>query len=68
MAYDGSANVTECISHAFCRVERYGFTRAADWRLRNLRHEDGLTRWEVWHDGALVGRTGNAASPASTMR
>ncbi len=20
----------------------------ADWRLQNLRHEDGLTRWEVW--------------------
>jgi UDP-N-acetylmuramate: L-alanyl-gamma-D-glutamyl-meso-diaminopimelate ligase len=21
--------------------------------MRNLRHEDGLTRWEVWRDGAL---------------
>jgi UDP-N-acetylmuramate: L-alanyl-gamma-D-glutamyl-meso-diaminopimelate ligase len=52
VAYDGSANVTECIAHAFCRVERYGFTSNADWQLRNLRHEEGLTRWEVWRDGA----------------
>ena len=53
VAYDGSANVTECVSRAFCRVERYGFTEGAHWRLRNLRHEAGLTRWEVWHEGTL---------------
>ncbi len=53
VAYDGNANVTECVSHALCRVERYGFTAEADWRIQNLRHEDSLTRWEVWHDGAL---------------
>lgn len=53
VAYDGSENVTECVEHAFCRVERYGFTATADWRIANLRHEDGLTRWEVWHDDAL---------------
>jgi UDP-N-acetylmuramate: L-alanyl-gamma-D-glutamyl-meso-diaminopimelate ligase len=53
VAYDGSANVTECISRALCRVERYGFSAEADWRIRNLRHENGLTRWEVWREGAL---------------
>jgi UDP-N-acetylmuramate: L-alanyl-gamma-D-glutamyl-meso-diaminopimelate ligase len=47
VAYDGSENVTECIAHAFCRVERYGFSENSAWRIRNLRHEDGLTRWEV---------------------
>ena len=26
VAYDGSDNVTECVSQAFCRVERYGFS------------------------------------------
>ena len=31
VAFDGSDNVTECISNAFCRVERYGFT--AGFRL-----------------------------------
>jgi UDP-N-acetylmuramate: L-alanyl-gamma-D-glutamyl-meso-diaminopimelate ligase len=53
VAYDGSGNVTECVSHALCRVERYGFTAEADWRLQNLRHQNGLTRWEVWLGGAL---------------
>ena len=53
VAYDGSDNVTECVARAFCEVERYGFTPEADWQLRNLRHEDGRTRWELWHSGSL---------------
>jgi UDP-N-acetylmuramate: L-alanyl-gamma-D-glutamyl-meso-diaminopimelate ligase len=53
VAYDGSANVTECISRAFCRVERYGFAPESDWQIRNVRHADGRTQWELWHDGAL---------------
>jgi UDP-N-acetylmuramate: L-alanyl-gamma-D-glutamyl-meso-diaminopimelate ligase len=53
VAYDGSDNVTECLQPALCRLERYGFTKLADWQLRNLRHENGLTRWEVWRGGTL---------------
>jgi len=53
MAFDGNANVTECVTHALCRVERYGLTEGAEWRLRNVRHESGLTRWEVWRGGEL---------------
>jgi UDP-N-acetylmuramate: L-alanyl-gamma-D-glutamyl-meso-diaminopimelate ligase len=53
VAYDGSANVTECIAHAFCKVERYGFTHDAAWQLRNLRHEDHMTRWQLWHEGVF---------------
>ena len=53
VAYDANANVTECVERAFCRVERYGFSEEAQWRIQNLRHEGGLTRWEVWHEGAL---------------
>src|ERR1700761_1606006 len=53
VAYDGNDNVTECVAHAFCKVERYGFRPDSTWQLRNLRHEEGLTRWELWHDGAL---------------
>jgi UDP-N-acetylmuramate: L-alanyl-gamma-D-glutamyl-meso-diaminopimelate ligase len=57
VAYDGSVNVTECVAHAFCRVERYGFSETTDWRIRNLRSGtakgDGLTRWEVWRSGEL---------------
>jgi UDP-N-acetylmuramate: L-alanyl-gamma-D-glutamyl-meso-diaminopimelate ligase len=52
VAYDGSANVTECVDRALCRVERYGFSESADWQLRNLRHESGRTLWEVWHGGS----------------
>lgn len=55
VAFDGSANVTECVSKALCRVERYGFSEGAEWQLRNLRHENGRTRWEVWRGGALWG-------------
>jgi UDP-N-acetylmuramate: L-alanyl-gamma-D-glutamyl-meso-diaminopimelate ligase len=53
VAFDGSANVSECVERALCRVERYGFSEAAEWRIRNLRYQDGLTRWEVWREGAL---------------
>ena len=53
VAFDGSANVTECTSKAFCRVERYGFMSDSDWQIRNLRHLDGKTRWEVWHNQEL---------------
>jgi UDP-N-acetylmuramate: L-alanyl-gamma-D-glutamyl-meso-diaminopimelate ligase len=53
VAYDGSANVTECVDRALCRVERYGFSEAADWQIRNLRHDAGRALWEVWHGGSL---------------
>jgi len=53
VAYDGNANVTECISRAFCRVERYGFASDSAWQLRDLRHENNVTRWQLWHEGAL---------------
>lgn len=53
VAYDGSANVTECTSNAFCKVERYGFSAEADWRLQNLHYADGAMHWDVWKNGAL---------------
>ncbi len=53
VAFDGSENVTECISKAFCRVERYGFKSESHWQIRNLRHTDGQTQWEIWHNGEL---------------
>ncbi len=53
VAYDGSAHVTECTSHAFCPVERYGFTPGAEWRIENLRHESGKSLWNVHHQGKL---------------
>ena len=53
VAYDGSPTVSECVARAFCPVQRYGFGPQADWRIQNLRPQDGLSRWEVWHDGSL---------------
>ncbi|MDR3724754.1 MAG: UDP-N-acetylmuramate:L-alanyl-gamma-D-glutamyl-meso-diaminopimelate ligase [Terracidiphilus sp.] len=53
VAYDASANVTECIAKAFSRVERYGFTDGVDWQLRNLHYANGLMLWEVWQAGNL---------------
>jgi len=53
VAYDSSANVTECVGKSLCRVERYGFSEAADWRIENLRHERGKSLWEVHRNGAL---------------
>ena len=53
VAFDGSANVTECVEHALCRVERYGFSLESAWRIANFRHEHELSRWEVWRNGEL---------------
>jgi UDP-N-acetylmuramate: L-alanyl-gamma-D-glutamyl-meso-diaminopimelate ligase len=51
VAWDGSANVDECIARAFCRVERYGFSERADWQIREVRFEPARTTWAVFHDG-----------------
>jgi UDP-N-acetylmuramate: L-alanyl-gamma-D-glutamyl-meso-diaminopimelate ligase len=53
LAYDGNTNVSECVERALCRVERYGFAETSDWHIQNLRHENALTRWEVWRGGEL---------------
>jgi UDP-N-acetylmuramate: L-alanyl-gamma-D-glutamyl-meso-diaminopimelate ligase len=51
VAYDGSPNVTECVSNALCPVERYGFTESANWRIQNLRYESDRMHWEVFRAG-----------------
>lgn len=59
VAYDGNANVTECVERALSRVERYGLSEGADWRIRNLRYETDSAgpwmRWEIWRQGAVWG-------------
>jgi UDP-N-acetylmuramate: L-alanyl-gamma-D-glutamyl-meso-diaminopimelate ligase len=47
VAFDGSANVTECVAKAFCTVERYGFAGDSYWRLANLTQKEGHTSWHV---------------------
>jgi UDP-N-acetylmuramate: L-alanyl-gamma-D-glutamyl-meso-diaminopimelate ligase len=52
VAFDGSENVSECVSKAFCAVERYGFAADSYWRIIELRHDGPLTRWTVTRGGA----------------
>src|SRR4051812_4445834 len=51
IAYDASANVDECVSKAFCAVERYGFTEKADWRAVDVKYESDRTTWSVLQNG-----------------
>ena len=51
VAFDGSENVTECVAKAFCAVERYGFGLDSDWRIAEMRHEAGVSRWTLLRGG-----------------
>jgi UDP-N-acetylmuramate: L-alanyl-gamma-D-glutamyl-meso-diaminopimelate ligase len=51
IAWDGHPNVDECVSRAFCRVERYGFGEESDWRISDVDYSDSVTRWNVWRNG-----------------
>src|SRR5665213_3861175 len=52
VAFDGGENVSECVAKAFCAVERYGFSASSYWRVADLRHDEGLSRWTLLRDGA----------------
>lgn len=51
VAYDGSDNVTECVSRALCPVERYGFQAGSLWMLADLTSAGGRTDWTLAHAG-----------------
>jgi UDP-N-acetylmuramate: L-alanyl-gamma-D-glutamyl-meso-diaminopimelate ligase len=55
VAFDGAANVTDCVSRAFCAVERYGFSADSTWRLAELRFEKGTSRWNILRGGEAWG-------------
>jgi UDP-N-acetylmuramate: L-alanyl-gamma-D-glutamyl-meso-diaminopimelate ligase len=40
-------SVNECVSRAFCTVERYGFAEGSAWRIRDVRYEPQRTAWRV---------------------
>lgn len=50
IAWDGHPNVDECVSRAFCRVERYGFAASSNWRITGIEHLPAVTRWRVLRD------------------
>ena len=51
VAFDGSENVTECISKAFCKIERYGFDPGSHWQVTGMRHERSNTSWTLAREG-----------------
>src|SRR5208337_526618 len=53
VAFDGAPNVDECVSHAFCKVERYGFKADSCWRIEGLEHAGSESRWRVAREDEL---------------
>ncbi len=51
VAYDGAPNVTECVSRAFCAVERYGFEAGSFWRVHDLTQSGTQSQWKVDREG-----------------
>ncbi len=51
IAWDGHRNVDECVSHAFCPVERYGFGGNSSWRIADVEYATDTTRWRVLYEG-----------------
>ena len=55
VAWDGHANVDECVGRAFCRVERYGFHEQSKWRVVDVEYTPAITSWRVLRDGEAWG-------------
>ena len=53
VAWDGQANVDECVSRAFCRVERYGLKADSSWHIADIEYAPDLTRWRLHRSGQL---------------
>jgi len=51
VAFDGAPNVDECVSKAFCAVERYGFKADSFWQVCEMTHEGAQSRWKVKRAG-----------------
>ena len=53
IAWGDHPNVDECVSQAFCKVERYGLGENSQWRISDIDYSQSRTRWKVWRDGTL---------------
>ncbi len=51
IAYDGDANVSECLAKSFTPVERYGLSDEAHWRIVNMNFAPESTTWQVLREG-----------------
>jgi len=55
LAYDDDAHIEALLPRATCRVERYGRSEKAAWRLGRVQLNPPETRFEVWRNGRLFG-------------
>ena len=55
VAWEGGDALQECLSKAFCPVERYGMGSAAGWRITDLRFGPERTTWTVQRQGERWG-------------
>lgn len=55
LAYDDDANIETLLPRATCRIERYGRSEKAAWRLGRVQLNPPETRFEVWRHGRLFG-------------
>lgn len=51
VAFDGAPNVDECVSRAFCGVERYGLSADSHWHVHDLTHKGAQSQWKVRRAG-----------------
>lgn len=51
VAFDGAPNVDECVSRAFCKVERYGLKPDSYWHVHDLTHKGAVSHWKIRRDG-----------------
>lgn len=55
VAWEEGAALQECLARAFCPVERYGMSAAAEWRIAELRFEPERTTWTLLRRGERWG-------------
>jgi len=51
VAFDSGESLQRCLAKAFCPVEKYGASPAADWRVANLHTGSTHTTWSVLRHG-----------------
>jgi UDP-N-acetylmuramate: L-alanyl-gamma-D-glutamyl-meso-diaminopimelate ligase len=51
VAFDGNANVTECVAKAYCKVERYGFSPESMWQVAGWKAVGMGSEWTLLRGG-----------------
>ena len=56
LAYDDDVNIEAVLPRATCRVERYGRSMQADWRLAKVTLDPPVIHFDVWYHGERYGQ------------